>query len=73
MGDISMSFDPSDVTSVASAASDAASNAQSKITARSAVWDEKTIILKPHGEGAAVVTGDDLMRFTVPAALSGMD
>ena len=71
--DVSLVYDPSDLSSVADDASSAASNALSKITDRSAAWDAKVVILKPHGEASVVATGDDLMRFTVPAALNGMD
>ena len=104
MADLSMVFDPSDISSVASDASSAASDALSKatgassriaessanwnkasdassaasealsrITARSAVWDRKTVVLKTLAEASSVPSGDDLMRFTVPSALNGMD
>jgi hypothetical protein len=53
--------------------SDAASNAQSKITARSATWDTKTVILKVYNEASAIASGDGKMYFTVPAALNGMN
>ena len=57
----------------ANSASDAASNAQSKITARSATWDTKTVILKVYNEASAIVAGNGAMYFAVPAALTGMN
>lgn len=57
----------------ASDASSTASEALSRITARSAVWDKKTVILKCLDEASAVEDGDDLMRFTIPNTLSGMN
>lgn len=83
MADLSASFDPTLIAtnsdaasaagSAAATASDLASNAQSKITARSTVWDRKTVVLKPIAEDTVLSTTDDLMRFTVPDELSGMD
>ena len=58
---------------LASSAFATASNAQSKITARSTIWDRKTVVLKPYAEGSAISTGDGKMYFTVPAILSGMN
>jgi len=58
---------------LASSAFITASDALSKITARSAIWDVKTVVLKPIAEDTVVSTADDLMRFTVPDELSGMD
>jgi len=66
----------SDASVAAAAASDGASKgtvALSKTTARSAVWDEKTVVLKPHDETTTLSTSDDWMRFTVPNSLSGMN
>lgn len=70
--DVSLVYDPSDLSSVADDASSAASNALSKITDRSAVWDRKTFCLKPMDYSTAVEDGDG-MRWTVPGDLSGMD
>jgi len=56
----------------ASKASSAASNALSRISARSAVWDRKTVVLKPMDYSTVVEDGDG-MRFVVPGDLNGMD
>jgi len=66
MADLSIAIEPSDVTSKAS-------DVASKVAARSAIWDEKTVILKVYDEASAVTDGDDQMRFAIPDALSGMD
>jgi len=66
MPDLSIAFDSSDVTS-------RASDVASKVAARSAIWDIKTVILKVYDEASAVTDGDDQMRFAIPDALSGMD
>lgn len=80
MPDLSMVFDPSDISSVASDASSAASDALSKastassaVAARSAIWDRKTVVLKAYAEASSVASGDDKMRFTIPNTLSGFD
>jgi len=72
MADLSFTYDISDVSSALSDASSAASNAMSKITTRSAVWDRKTMILKPMDYSTAVTAGAG-MRFAIPGDLSGMN
>ena len=83
MADLSTAFNPADVATASDAASDAqskialvsdaASNAQSKISDRSAVWDAKTVILKVYNEASAIATGDGKMYFAVPATMNGMN
>ena len=83
MADLSTAFDPAQVATASDAASDAqskiaivsdaASNAQSKISARSTVWDKKTVILKVLDEASAVSAVDAKMHFTCPDVLSGMN
>jgi hypothetical protein len=83
MADLSTSFNPdviatasdaaSDALSKVAAVSDVASNAQSKITARSATWDTKCVILKVYNEASAIASGDGKAYFAVPAALNGMN
>ena len=72
MADLSITFDVSDISSALSDASSAASDAMSKIGDRSAVWDRKTMILKPMGYSSAVTDGAG-MYFAIPGDLSGMD
>ena len=72
MADLSITIDASNISSALSDASSAASNAMSKITARSAVWDRKTIILKPMNYSSVVADGAG-MRFAIPGDLSGMN
>jgi hypothetical protein len=72
MADISIKLDPSDMLSQISITSDAASNALSKIGDRSAIWDRKTMILKPMDFSTAVADGDG-MRVAIPGDLSGFD
>jgi len=79
MADLSVTFDPSDMTSktsaassVASDASSAASDAASKIVARSAVWDRKTMLIQFMGYSSAVEDGDGA-RFAIPGDLSGFN
>lgn len=59
--------------SAASVAAASGSNAMSKVTARSSVWDTKTVVLKVYNEASAIASGDGKMYFTVPAALNGMN
>jgi hypothetical protein len=83
MADLSTSFNPdviatasdaaSDALSKVAAVSDVASNAQSKITARSATWDTKCVIIKVYNEASAIASGDGKAYFAVPAALNGMN
>jgi flagellar basal body rod protein FlgC len=63
----------SDALSKIAVVSDAASNAQSKITARSTTWDAKVVILKVYNEASAIAAGDGKMYFTIPAVLNGMN
>ena len=70
MADLSITFDVSNVSSALSDASSAASNAMSKITARSAAWDRKTMILQPMGYSSVVEDGAE-HRFAIPGDLSG--
>ena len=58
---------------LASSAFITASDALSKITARSAVWDRKTVVLKLFAEASSFGVGDDQMRFTIPSTLNAMD
>jgi len=83
MADLSISFNPSSVAtnsdaasaagSAAATASDLASNAQSKITARSAVWDSETFGMTLFESGISVQTGDGAVAFTIPAYMNGME
>ncbi len=79
MADSSFMFEPSSMISrtstasdLASAASSKASEAMSRITARSAIWDRKTVCLKAKEDTSAVADGDGI-KWTVPDDLSGMD
>jgi len=68
MADLSITFNPSEVSDASSAASDV----QSKVADRSAVWDRKTMLLQPMGYSSAVEDGDG-HRFAIPGDLSGMN
>ena len=79
MADLSMTIDLSDTASLASATSDAASNALSKaagassrIAESSAGWDRKTMILDFMGYSSVVADGDGF-RFAIPGDLNGFN
>jgi hypothetical protein len=70
----------SDALSKAAIVSDAASKAKaqssdvaSKVSARSATWDTKCVIIKVYAEASAIASGDGKAYFTVPECLNGMN
>lgn len=80
-GDIAIASDAaSDAVSKVATVSDAASKAKaqssdaaSKISTKSAVWDTKTVIIKIYQEATPIAAGDGAAYFTIPASLNGMN
>lgn len=68
MGDLSFTFEPSDMASKTTVAQSKASDASS-----AADKLKRAVVLKVYHEDSAVETGDGKMYFTVPDLLSGMN